>query len=92
MSECQPRLSGVHVFIPSSKSFLLLWFLVSLACLLCGRPALAQQPPGDVDTPITVTGILHLTFRTLFRPSDAIFEEPRVESGAGAIYRPFHAL
>jgi hypothetical protein len=34
----------------------------------------------------------HLTFRTLFRPSDAIFEEPRVESGAGAIYRPFYAL
>ena len=37
-------------------------------------------------------GFLQLTFRTLFRPSDAIFEEPRVESGAGAIYRPFHAL
>jgi len=33
-----------------------------------------------------------LTFRTLFRPFDAIFEEPRVESGAGAIYRPFYAL
>ena len=46
MSECQPRLSGVHVFIPSSKSFLVFWFLVSLACLLCGRPALAQQPLG----------------------------------------------
>jgi hypothetical protein len=36
--------------------------------------------------------IVKLTFRTLFRPSDAIFEEPRVESGAGAIYRPFYAL
>ena len=35
---------------------------------------------------------MDLTFRTLFRPFDAIFEEPRVESGAGAIYRPFYAL
>ena len=33
-----------------------------------------------------------LTFRTLFRPSEAIFEEPPVERGAGAIYRLFHAL
>ena len=33
-----------------------------------------------------------ITFRTLFRPFDAIFEEPRVESGAGALYRPFYAL
>jgi hypothetical protein len=60
MSVCRPRLSGAHVFIPSSKSFLWLWLLVSLACLLCGRPALAQQLPGDVDTPVTVTGILHV--------------------------------
>ena len=27
---------------------------------------------------------LKLTFRTLFRPSEAIFEEPPVEGGAGA--------
>ena len=60
MSVCQPRLSGAQVFIPSSKSFLVLWFLVSLAGLLCGRLALAQQLPGDVDTPVTVTGILHV--------------------------------
>ena len=33
---------------------------MSLACLLCWRPALAQQPPEDVDTPVTVTGILHV--------------------------------
>ena len=36
--------------------------------------------------------MIKLTFRTLFRPSDAIFEEPRVESGAGTVSRPFHAL
>jgi hypothetical protein len=35
---------------------------------------------------------VYLTFRTLFRPSDAIFEGPRVESGAEAIYRSLHAL
>ena len=35
---------------------------------------------------------LKLTFRTLFRPSEAIFEEPPVEGGAGATYRLFHAL
>jgi len=35
---------------------------------------------------------LTLTFRTLFRPSEAIFEEPPVEGGAGATYRLFHAL
>ena len=35
---------------------------------------------------------IELTFRTLFRPSEAIFEEPRVESGAGVLYRPCHAL
>ena len=60
MSVCQPRLSGVLAFIPLSKSFLLLYFLTSLACLLCGRPALAQQPTGDVDTPVTMTGVLHV--------------------------------
>ena len=32
---------------------------------------------------------LTLTFRTLFRPSEAIFEEPPVEGGAGATYRLF---
>jgi putative ABC transport system substrate-binding protein len=32
-----------------------------------------------------------LTFRTLFRTSEAILEEPRVEGEAGAIYRLFHA-
>ena len=48
----------------------------------------------DMTTQSTTApgAMLPLTFRTLFRPSDAIFEEPRVESGAGAIYRPFHAL
>jgi len=35
---------------------------------------------------------IELTFRTLFRPSEAIFEEPPVERGAGATYRLFHAL
>src|SRR4029453_87199 len=35
---------------------------------------------------------VQLTFRTLFRPSEAIFEEPPVEGGAGATYRLFHAL
>ena len=34
----------------------------------------------------------YLTFRTLFRTSEAIFEEPLVEGGAGAVYRLFHAL
>jgi len=36
--------------------------------------------------------IFHLTFRTLFRTSEAIFEEPPVERGAGVIYRLFHVL
>jgi hypothetical protein len=36
--------------------------------------------------------LTELTFRTLFRPSEAIFEEPPVEGGAGATYRLFHAL
>src|SRR5712671_6142079 len=40
---------------------------------------LCEAPTIVVLTPDT------LTFRTLFRPSDAIFEEPRVESGAGAL-------
>jgi len=35
---------------------------------------------------------LRLTFRTLFRTSEAILEEPPVEGGPGAIYRLFHAL
>jgi len=60
MSVCQPRLSGVHAFILLSKSFLLLCFLTSLAYLLYGRPAWAQQPTGDVDTPVTMTGVLHV--------------------------------
>src|SRR6266446_7274227 len=60
MSVCQSRLSGVRAFVQSSKSFLLLWFLLSVSCLLCGRPVSAQQPTGDVDTPVTVTGVLHV--------------------------------
>jgi hypothetical protein len=35
---------------------------------------------------------LSLTFRTLFQTSEALFEEPPVEGGAKALYRPFHAL
>jgi len=39
----------------------------------------------------------YCTFRTLFRPSEAIFEEPRIspkrnKRGAGATYRPFPVL
>jgi len=60
MSVCQPRLSGVRAFIPSSQPFLWRWFLLSLSCLLCWYPALAQQPTGAVDTPVTVTGVLHV--------------------------------
>jgi hypothetical protein len=33
-----------------------------------------------------------LTFRTLFRTSEAILEEPPVEGGSGSLYRRFHAL
>src|SRR5215831_8279305 len=65
MSVCRPQWSGVHAFIPASKSFLLLYFLTSLECLLCGRPALAQQPTGDVDTPVTMTGVLHVVHATI---------------------------
>jgi hypothetical protein len=32
------------------------------------------------------------TFRTLFRTSEAILEEPPVEGGSGSLYRRFHAL
>src|SRR5438093_7726066 len=53
MSVCQPRWSGIRTFVQSSKSLLLLGFLLSLGCLLYGRPAFAQHPPGDVDTPVT---------------------------------------
>src|SRR5262249_27764646 len=60
MSVCQPRLSGIRTFVQSSKSLLLLGFLLSLGCLLYGGPALAQHPPGDVDMPVTVTGVLHV--------------------------------
>src|SRR6185436_14347249 len=60
MSVCQPRLSGVRACIPSSTSCLLFWFLLAVSCLLCGHPAWGQQPPGDVDTPVTVTGVLHV--------------------------------
>ena len=31
------------------------------------------------------------TFRTLFRTSEAILEEPPVEGGSGSLYRRFHA-
>jgi DDE superfamily endonuclease len=43
-------------------------------------------------TPFSPTRRQQLTFRTLFRPSEAIFEEPPGEGGAGALYRLFHAL
>lgn len=33
-----------------------------------------------------------LAFRTLFRTSEAILEEPLVRGGSGAIYRLFHTL
>ena len=36
--------------------------------------------------------LIKLTFRALFRTSEAILEESPVEGGAGAIYRLFHAL
>jgi transposase len=37
-------------------------------------------------------GTLQCTFRTLFRPSEAILEELPAETGGGAVYRLFHAL
>jgi hypothetical protein len=36
--------------------------------------------------------VLEHTFRTLFRTSEAILEEPPVEGGSGSLYRRFHAL
>ena len=59
--------------------------------LLIGDAAANKGAP-DLVVQILAVGHDDLTFRTLFRPSDAIFEEPRVESGAGALYRPFYAL
>src|SRR5215468_10729068 len=35
---------------------------------------------------------LRCTFRTLFRPSEAIIGELPAETGGGAVYRLFHAL
>jgi hypothetical protein len=35
---------------------------------------------------------LYLTFRTLFRPSEAILEGPPAETGGGALYTLLHAL
>jgi hypothetical protein len=35
--------------------------------------------------------IIHLTFRTLFRSSEAILEEPPKERGSRAIHGLFHA-
>jgi hypothetical protein len=36
--------------------------------------------------------VAECTFRTLFRPSEAILEELPAETGGGAVYRLFHAL
>ena len=57
-----------------------------------GQAPLAYTPPYLAEKILTSRSALELTFRTLFRPSDAIFEGPRVESGAEAIYRSLHAL
>ena len=54
------------------------------------RHAPAHCPELSSMLPCAVHG--YLTFRTLFRTSEAIFEEPPVERGAGVIYRLFHVL
>jgi hypothetical protein len=36
--------------------------------------------------------MLESTFRTLFRPSEAILEGPPAETGGGALYTLWHAL
>lgn len=43
-------------------------------------------------TTIALYGAYECTFRTLFRPSAAILEEPPAETGGGAVYRLLHAL
>ena len=50
---------------------------------------------ASLDADPAATGLpayVQLTFRTLFRTSETILEEPPVKRGAGAIYRLFHAL
>jgi hypothetical protein len=54
-------------------------------------PALIQGLGQYVDD-IPMAGTLHRTFRTLFRISEAILEEPPAEQGGGAIYRRCYAL
>ena len=46
---------------------------------------------GDACLWNVLCDVLELTFRTLFRAFAAIFEEPPVEGGSGAIARRSHA-
>jgi transposase len=68
--------------------------LLPTACR-CGNTALVhttpyythqalELPPIDMDI---THGVLHLTFRPLFRTSEAILEEPPTQRGGGTIYR-----